>query len=231
MAGAGYRTFLSGEVLTAANTQTYLMDQTITVFADATARDAAITSPTEGQYAFLKDSDSLTYYSGAAWVTFTGGGAAGSVLQVVSTTKTDTYSASIVSAGFSGIITGLTATITPSSVSSKILVMCNVSFGANTGFTASGILFRDSTAIGVGDAASNRTQANSAAGPYAVAVAPIVFSTLDAPASTSEIVYGAKLHNSEGSTQTYYVNRGNADTDSARFARFSSTITVMEVAG
>jgi len=68
MAGAGYRTFSAGEVLTAANVQTYLMDQAIPVFADATARDAAITSPAEGQHCFLSDTDALQYYTGSAWV-------------------------------------------------------------------------------------------------------------------------------------------------------------------
>jgi len=68
MAGAGYRTFSAGEVLTASNVQTYLMDQAIPVFADATARDAAITSPAEGQFAFLKDTDALQYYTGSAWI-------------------------------------------------------------------------------------------------------------------------------------------------------------------
>ena len=64
MAGAGYRTFSAGEVLTAANVQTYLMDQAIPVFADATARDAAITSPAEGQFAFLKDTDAFRFTLG-----------------------------------------------------------------------------------------------------------------------------------------------------------------------
>jgi len=68
MAGAGYRTFGAGEVLTASNVQTYLMDQAIPVFASATARDAAITSPSEGQHCFLKDTDALQYYTGSAWV-------------------------------------------------------------------------------------------------------------------------------------------------------------------
>ena len=68
MAGAGYRTFSAGEVLTAANVQTYLMDQAIPVFADATARDAAITSPSEGQHCFLSDTDAFQYYTGSAWV-------------------------------------------------------------------------------------------------------------------------------------------------------------------
>ena len=68
MAGAGYRTFGAGEVLTAANVQTYLMDQVIPVFASSTARDAAITSPSEGQHCFLSDTDALQYYTGSAWV-------------------------------------------------------------------------------------------------------------------------------------------------------------------
>jgi len=68
MAGAGYRTFGAGEVLTASNVQTYLMDQAIPVFASSTARDAAITSPAEGQHCFLKDTDALQYYTGSAWV-------------------------------------------------------------------------------------------------------------------------------------------------------------------
>ncbi len=68
MAGAGYRTFGAGEVLTASNVQTYLMDQAIPVFASSTARDAEITSPAEGQHCFLKDTDALQYYTGSAWV-------------------------------------------------------------------------------------------------------------------------------------------------------------------
>ena len=68
MAGAGYRTFGAGEVLTASNVQTYLMDQAIPVFASSTARDAAITSPAEGQFAFLKDTDAFQVYTGSAWV-------------------------------------------------------------------------------------------------------------------------------------------------------------------
>lgn len=67
-ANAGFRTFVSGDVLTAAQVNDYLMTQTIMTFADATARDAAITSPSEGQHAFLKDSDDLVYYDGSSWV-------------------------------------------------------------------------------------------------------------------------------------------------------------------
>ena len=66
-AGLGFKTFVVGEVLTAADTNGYLM-QGINVFATTAARDAAITAPAEGQFAFTKDTNSLWYYDGAAWV-------------------------------------------------------------------------------------------------------------------------------------------------------------------
>ena len=66
-AGLGFKTFVSGEVLTAADTNGYLM-QGILDFASEAARNSAITSPQEGQFAFTKDTNSLWYYDGAAWV-------------------------------------------------------------------------------------------------------------------------------------------------------------------
>lgn len=66
-AGQGFKTFTTGEVLTAADVNGYLM-QGVLVFASAAARDAAITSPQEGQFAFTKDTNGLWYYDGAAWV-------------------------------------------------------------------------------------------------------------------------------------------------------------------
>ena len=66
-AGLGFKTFTVGEVLSAADVNGYLM-QGVLVFATTAARDAAITSPQEGQFAFTKDTNSLFYYDGAAWV-------------------------------------------------------------------------------------------------------------------------------------------------------------------
>jgi hypothetical protein len=92
-AGLGFKTFTTGEVLTAADTNGYLM-QGINVFASTAARDAAITSPQEGQFAYTKDTNSLWYYTGSAWaasgatgdiegvtagVGITGGGTSGTV--------------------------------------------------------------------------------------------------------------------------------------------------------
>lgn len=65
-AGQGFKTFTTGEVLTAADVNGYLM-QGVLVFASAAARDAAITSPQEGQFAYTKDNNSLWYYTGSAW--------------------------------------------------------------------------------------------------------------------------------------------------------------------
>lgn len=66
-AGQGFKTFTTGEVLTAGDVNGYLM-QGVLVFASAAARNAAITSPQEGQFAFTKDTNGLWYYDGAAWV-------------------------------------------------------------------------------------------------------------------------------------------------------------------
>jgi hypothetical protein len=68
-AGLGFKTFTTGEVLTAADVNGYLM-QGLLVFANAAARDAAITSPQEGQACYLKDTDAVLTYSGTAWVGF-----------------------------------------------------------------------------------------------------------------------------------------------------------------
>ena len=65
-AGLGFKDFVTGEVLTAADVDGYLM-QGIWVFASAAARDAAVTSPQEGNFAYLKDTNVTTYYTGSAW--------------------------------------------------------------------------------------------------------------------------------------------------------------------
>ena len=72
----GYKTWTAGEVLTAADLMGYLMDQTIPVFAGTAAAGSALPSPAEGQFRFLKDTDSFEVYTGSSWVS-AGGGAGG----------------------------------------------------------------------------------------------------------------------------------------------------------
>jgi hypothetical protein len=62
-----FKTFVSGEILTASDVNVNLGNQMISTFADATARDAAITSPVHGQFVFRQDDAVLEYWDGLAW--------------------------------------------------------------------------------------------------------------------------------------------------------------------
>jgi len=77
MAGAGFKTFAAGEVLTAGDVNTYLMQQTVMVFASESARTTAIASPSEGMFTYLSDTDAFQYYTGSAWVAAGGAGGGG----------------------------------------------------------------------------------------------------------------------------------------------------------
>lgn len=72
MAAGGFRTFVAGEVLDENDINDFLM-QGVLVFAGTAARGSAVTSPVEGQFSFLADSDTLEYYDGSAWVQYVGG--------------------------------------------------------------------------------------------------------------------------------------------------------------
>lgn len=156
----------------------------------------------------------------------------GKVLQVVSTVKTDTFSTS--SSTFTDV-TGLSVSITPSSATSKILVMANV-MASQSGSDKFGLmrLLRGSTTIYMGDAASNRTQALSniwadgtifGSDRQTNTFAPMY---LDSPATTSSITYKIQIANAENTT-AFYINRSGQDADAAKYARTASSITVMEV--
>jgi hypothetical protein len=83
-AGLGYIEFTTGDILTAAAANGYLASQTVMVFADDAARTAAITSPQEGMFSYLKDTNATEYYTGSAWTALGGGGSGG--LTLLSTT-------------------------------------------------------------------------------------------------------------------------------------------------
>ena len=73
MAGAGYKLYATGDVLTAAQVNNYLQEQTVMVFADAAARTTALASVlAEGMISYLKDTNATDYYSGSAWVALGG---------------------------------------------------------------------------------------------------------------------------------------------------------------
>ena len=66
MAAGGFKEFVAGEILDEDDINDFLM-QGVLVFAGTAARGSAIGTAVEGQFAFLKDTDTLTYYSGTAW--------------------------------------------------------------------------------------------------------------------------------------------------------------------
>ena len=69
---AGYKTFNTGDVLTAAQVQYYLQNQSIMYFADTAARDAALTAGIvqEGMFAYLADTNTTVFYDGTTWQSF-----------------------------------------------------------------------------------------------------------------------------------------------------------------
>jgi hypothetical protein len=77
VSGLGRKVFIAGDILEAAEVNGYLMDQSIMVFADSTARTAAIPTPTEGMFAYLLDSSTLFTYDGSSWLPFEAGGGEG----------------------------------------------------------------------------------------------------------------------------------------------------------
>jgi hypothetical protein len=157
----------------------------------------------------------------------------GKILQVVSTTKTDTFSASVAGLGETAV-TGLTATITPSSATSTVLVMVNVNGCQVTGSYP--LLFfrvyRGATEIGSGAAAGSRPTlmgASYVASSDGGTITTAAGHHLDSPASTSSLTYSVYLVNQSGSTQTLGLNRTPVDPNGSVGARTSSQITVIEV--
>jgi hypothetical protein len=150
----------------------------------------------------------------------------GKVLQVVSTVLDDTFSAS--SASFVDI-TGLSRAITPSSASSKILVMVQLSatpaYGVNRAMFR---MVRDSTAINVGVINGSRVRATAGASPgndTLIATSVMIF--LDSPATTSSTTYKIQGIVPAGSG-SFYVNRSYTWNDDGN-ATYTSTITCMEI--
>jgi hypothetical protein len=226
-AGLGYKEFTTGDVLTAADANGYLASQVVMVFADATARTAAITSPQEGMISYLKDTNATQYYSGSAWVTIGGGssplttkgdlytysttdarlgvGANGTVLTADSAEATGLKWAAAAGGGKVLQVVGantvtlatsssstyadtnLTATITPTLATSKILVLASQNGASKTGTnnTLQLRLLRDGTTI----SQLTRTGGYSGNNANVIDFGGISTSYLDSPATTSATTY------------------------------------------
>lgn len=169
-----------------------------------------------------------TAATGLKWAASAGGG---KVLQVVSTTKTDTFT--LTSATYTDI-TGLSVSITPTSSTSKILVMVSLQGqGTASGGAAGDLgarLVRDSTAISIGTSTSTRIPASVSVGSTSSTSAQFFSGVtfLDSPATTSSTTYKMQVK-ANGSSGTIYVNRSLNDVDDPAIFRPVSSITVMEI--
>ena len=134
----------------------------------------------------------------------------GSVLQVVKTNKTDTFTASIAS-GSSADITGLSLSITPSSTSSKILILLSVNGhnGSEAGLYIN--VKRNGTVLASHDDESGVSYDTMLSGNLGLTATVGSANTagiiLDSPSTTSAITYQATTTCSSVGTRTHYVNR------------------------
>ena len=151
----------------------------------------------------------------------------GQILQVVSVTKTDTFSTSSTSVVD---VTDLTATITPSATSSKIIVTASIPFG-HSASDNSILMFRDASNNSLlnPDSPSSRSASFFAGAPRNTnTMVPARFTFSHSPSTTSAFTYKVSCKTSAG---TFLVNRSGADTDNANLGRGVATIILMELAG
>jgi hypothetical protein len=160
----------------------------------------------------------------------------GTVLQVVQGIKTDTFVTS--SSVTDTAVTGLTVSITPSSTTSKILVICNLGIAAENAQGGAAKLTRTisatTTQLSLADAAGSRSRGSFAGSAYRGNASNFnlmlwhqSLTYLDSPTTTSAITYGVQV--SSISTGTF-INRTGDDANSGDMYRGVSYITVMEIA-
>ena len=175
------------------------------------------------------DSDSISIDGSGNLTTAKTLSAPGHVIQVVTGNLTSLLSAS----GTTIVDTGLTATITPTSTSSKIFCSGYISIGT-AGYFVYLWLVRGSTQIFKGDAAGSRPTVTVAAPSHAggddtYALEPTPFSFLDSPNTTNATTY--KIQGRQYGSGAWFVNRTNSHRDNADYEPVgTSTITLMEIA-
>jgi len=154
---------------------------------------------------------------------------AGNVLQVVTIEKTDTFSTT---SNSYVDVTGLSVSITPTSATSKILVLFQINGSQNVGAGRASLkLLRGSTVINAGAAAGSRTPAlgGFSSQDTSIPSAPVSGNYLDSPATTSSTTYKIQLAMTAGSGSAF-INQTAQDSDNANQIRMASQITVMEIA-
>lgn len=135
MAGAGFKTWAAGDVLTAAQLNTYIQQQVVMVFASSAARTSAIGTPSEGMVSYRTDSNALEYYDGSAWAA---AGQDTSLTNVLITSPRETTTVSATAA--TGTINFDSATQADLYYTTNASANFTLNFRASSGATLSSIL-------------------------------------------------------------------------------------------
>ncbi len=159
------------------------------------------------------------------------GSANGGIIQVVTTFFKDAASFNVGN-GATDNITGLSASITPSSSSNKVLIIYSISYDISVNSSKGGFrIKRGSTTIGQPDAAGNRYLVNSGYFAPANQDQSLMINTnsfLDSPATTSATTYQMCMHGG-GATQNIFINRSISDSNESDDPRGTSSLVLMEV--
>ena len=150
----------------------------------------------------------------------------GKILQVIQTIKYDTFSGTSNTSELT--LTGMTADITPTVNTSKVMVIASL-FYSCLSTTYGFYIKRDSTIVGVGSSAGSRQRVTGGLGhthdTNQCDQCSIHF--LDAPATTSATTYS--LYAINDNNVALYINRSGADTNAPVGKRGVSTLTLYEI--
>jgi hypothetical protein len=216
-AGLGFKNFATGEVLTAADVNNYLM-QNIWVFASAAARDAAVTSPQEGNACYLKDTNQVLTYSGSAWVAV--GGSSGSGLTLISSTTIGTTVTSVtVSSAFSSTYDNYLIIVSGGVFSTDANM--NVQLGSTTsGYFWTGYYMGPTSATVNGDNGNSQASFRYAVGGDTTSAAGMF--TLIGPNLAKPTVYVADGW--RGTSNKTYTNYRGSETSSTQHTAFTLNV-------
>jgi hypothetical protein len=235
---AGFREFVTGEVLTAANVDDFLAKQAVMKFADAAARDTALGTAVaggnalrEGMVAYLDDTNEVIKYDGTDWSSV---GEPSKLVAVKHALFTGVQSNST-AAGANFAVTNLSITHTLADASGKLII--SAYFGAAGSTNQRGevgiAVADDGTLIGIGDADGSRTRVGaggrSSANTSSLIVSSPSVTFVYEPGDTASHTFDVRAINIHTSTQTVYINRTEGDANNAENPRASSGFVIQEV--
>ena len=231
---AGYREFQTGEVLSAANVNNFLMEQATMTFADAAARDAALAEVLRaGLNVYLQDTDRLQYYDGTDWQNVPNESdvdAAGGLVAVKHAIRTSIFTASI-AGGASAVVTGLEISHAAADEDNIIYLFGLLNGSHNDANVVAGSIAADGTLLDVGDAAGTRQRINASnTGSGNDKPSSVMLFAKHAPNSTTSVDYDVRVQPLRGAGPTQVrVNYAQTDTDGTFVGRAVSALLLLEV--